>query len=223
MKIAAMSDLHGNLPKIEFFNDQKEIEAIIIAGDVCPDFAGLNRDKEAQQQQWLNNNFYPWAEYLRAPLYATYGNHDWLRYAGGLFITNDARDIGRGHSAWFSPWSPEYKGWAWMADEDTLAHRYAEIPRLNVLVSHCPPYGYCDTATGYSEHLGSRALLDAVQRIRPKVLICGHIHGGFGTGTIPLTRVRDDQREHKECKVYNVALLDESYDLVNDPTIIELP
>ena len=42
-------------------------------------------------------------------------------------------------------------------------------------------------------------------------MICGHVHGGFGC------------YEHRGIPIYNVSVVDESYRLVNAPTVIDLP
>ena len=42
-------------------------------------------------------------------------------------------------------------------------------------------------------------------------MICGHVHGAFGTS------------EHRGIPIYNVSIVDERYQLVNAPTIIDLP
>ena len=58
---------------------------------------------------------------------------------------------------------------------------YAEIPEgIDILISHQPPYGYgdryCDVGSVKTEHLGSRELLAAIDRCRPKLVICGRTH-----------------------------------------------
>ncbi len=93
---------------------------------------------------------------------------------------------------------------------------YAAIPDgIDILVSHQPPLYHGDRAfnldSGRVEHVGSRELLDAIGIVRPKVVICGHVHGGFGC------------YEHQGIPIYNVSVVDESYRLVNAPTVIDLP
>ena len=47
------------------------------------------------------------------------------------------------------------------------------------MVIHSPPRGHCDRSRG-GEHLGSEAVLAAVERKRPPLLLCGHIHESWG-------------------------------------------
>jgi Icc-related predicted phosphoesterase len=116
---------------------------------------------------------------------------------------------------WATPWSNPFMQWAFMKEPRALEQVYAAIPEdSDVLVSHQPPYGYGDRTfdleAGRIEHVGSRELLAAIERVRPKVVICGHVHGGFG------------QYEHEGVPIYNVSVVDERYRLVNQPTVIDL-
>jgi Icc-related predicted phosphoesterase len=47
------------------------------------------------------------------------------------------------------------------------------------LISHSPPRGHVDEAGG--EHLGSWAVLDAIERIHPPLVLCGHVHDAWGS------------------------------------------
>jgi Icc-related predicted phosphoesterase len=105
--------------------------------------------------------------------------------------------------------------WAFMKRPSELEVLYAAIPEgIDVVVSHRPPRGYGDRTfnleSGRVEHVGSRELLDAIERVRPRLVICGHVHGGFGC------------YEHQGIPIYNVSVVDEAYRLVNAPTVIDL-
>jgi len=118
-------------------------------------------------------------------------------------------------SVWASPWSNPFMNWAFMKTPEELSAVYAEIPvGIDILVSHQPPYGCGDELTdprsGIVEHVGSHELLAAIDRVRPKVVICGHIHdghGGYDYGGVP---------------VYNVSVVDEQYRPAHSPTIIDI-
>jgi uncharacterized protein len=49
----------------------------------------------------------------------------------------------------------------------------------DVIVTHEPPAGVLDLARS-GRHIGSRAVLDLVSRLRPRVLTCGHVHEAAG-------------------------------------------
>jgi len=104
--------------------------------------------------------------------------------------------------------------WAFMKAPGELEAMYAEIPEgTDILVSHQPPYGYGDryvnVGSGKIEHLGSRELLAAIGRVRPRLVICGHIHDGHG------------RAEYAGIPIYNVTLVDEQSRLVHAPTVID--
>lgn len=48
------------------------------------------------------------------------------------------------------------------------------LDRFSILVSHPPPYGLFDLVG--SMHVGSKAVREAVERKKPLMVICGHIH-----------------------------------------------
>jgi len=54
----------------------------------------------------------------------------------------------------------------------------AGCPNNGVLVSHSPPHGHVDEAG--SRHLGSHAVLETIERVVPRLVVCGHIHGCWG-------------------------------------------
>jgi Icc-related predicted phosphoesterase len=78
---------------------------------------------------------------------------------------------GLGGAVPVTPFGP----WSYDLSEAEAEKLLAECPEGAVLVTHSPPYGHVDRAGG--RHLGSRAVLAAVKRTRPRLVVCGHIHG----------------------------------------------
>jgi uncharacterized protein len=86
--------------------------------------------------------------------------------------------------------------WSFDLSEDEAAAKLESCPEGAVLVVHSPPKGYLDTVRG--RHLGSRAVLDAIERKRPALVVCGHIHQCWGgeaaIGTTPVVNVGPEGR-----------------------------
>ena len=68
--------------------------------------------------------------------------------------------------------------WSFAQTDDEAEVMLQGCPMDGVLVSHSPPYGHVDEAGG--QHLGSHAVLDAIERATPRLVVCGHIHGCWG-------------------------------------------
>lgn len=67
-----------------------------------------------------------------------------------------------------------FGAWSWDLSEEEARTLLADCPESGVLVSHSPPLGHVDESRG--EHLGSRAVLETVERAQPRLVVCGHIH-----------------------------------------------
>lgn len=125
------------------------------------------------------------------------GNHDdWLEFhpelarEAGISFMWDSGVLIDGISFYGSPyrtvsedriWLPKtHRRWsAFMITEVWAAHAWSEIPLgLDVLVTHQPPKGLLDAVNG--KMLGSTSLREAVDRIKPKVHVFGHIHDAYG-------------------------------------------
>lgn len=79
--------------------------------------------------------------------------------------------------------------WSCDLDEASAAALLATCTQADILVTHSPPKGMADiTSTGAS--VGSTAIRAAIERLQPKLALCGHIHDSWGQqGTIGTTRV----------------------------------
>ena len=86
--------------------------------------------------------------------------------------------------------------WSFDLSEDEAAARLESCPDGAILVVHSPPKGYVDEVHG--RHLGSRAILEAIERRRPALVLCGHIHQCWGEeaeiGTTPVVNVGPEGR-----------------------------
>jgi hypothetical protein len=149
---------------------------------------------------------------------------------GGLLNSNEEPLDGGIIQVWFSPWSNEFCGWAFMKEPEDLAPHYAKIPEgVDIIVSHQPPYGYGDRVPEHylmpsdkgERHKGSKELLAAIERVKPRVVICGHIHGGHGHYRHVFVG-EGDLATDPHCDIYNVSVVDEGYTRVHAPTVIEL-
>lgn len=225
MKICAISDLHGYL---DF--TVPACDLLLIAGDLCPDYAPNSTWGSDMQAKWLNTRFMDWLVKQPASIaLATFGNHDFIgkevvaEDVRHYFLVDEAVEI-QGLKIWLSPWSNTFMRWAWMEDPNQLADRYARIPAsTDIIVSHQPPHGICDripdnyligSRKEEDPHVGSHQLYHTIEHVRPMAVICGHIHNGYGQDTI----VCDDGYK---VPVYNVSIVDEAYRRVHEPTLIE--
>ena len=86
--------------------------------------------------------------------------------------------------------------WSFDLSEDEAAAKLESCPEGAVLVVHSPPNGHVDEAHG--RHLGSEAVLAAIERKRPVLAVCGHIHQCWGReatiGTTPVVNVGPEGR-----------------------------
>jgi len=235
VKILGISDLHGNLPDIKASGD-----ILCIAGDICP----ATDHSFKFQKKWMSKEFIPWCESLIKKgdvknVCFVAGNHDWYfehlynyekereftkTLPEDIHYLRDSEVIIDGFRIYGTPWQPDFCGWAFNRNERSLNDIFSRIPEgLDVLISHGPPYGYCDTVTEVfhhpvtgdvkerqSEHLGSKALNNVLRAKLPKLALVGHIHTGNHKGA----RMIDPMSNTPtllSCCVVNVSYLNEQY------------
>ena len=165
MRVVAISDLHGYLPK-----DLPEGDVLCICGDIVP--LEYQRDKYASVA-WFDLEFVPWTDSLPyKKVIFTAGNHDFFleelhkRYTGlnEYFIdTNPSRVLKRllpgnnkgkhklvylcdnsveieGKRFYGTPYVAELYNWAFYRSSEELETLFDRIPKkLDVLLTHMPP------------------------------------------------------------------------------------
>lgn len=88
---------------------------------------------------------------------------------------------------WGTPWTPAFYEWAFQLYGDDGKAIFDLIPNdTDVLISHGPAYGLLDEITtplmtgATPGHIGCKHLLKAIDRVNPKLHVCGHIHSSQG-------------------------------------------
>lgn len=221
MKIAVISDTHGIHDSM--YHPLPEAEILIHAGDVT------NVGSQAGIRQFVE-----WFQNLKG--YDTKifiaGNHDWGFYRKPAWLydlINDENlsqsdcvyledseftiqlpELSKPIKFYGSPWQPPFMNWAFNAPEEQLFQIWEKIPNdVDVLITHGPAYGILDTVIGDYKHLGSTTLSERIKKIKPKIHICGHIHGGRNI-------------IEKENTIFiNASIATESYEMINKPIVID--
>jgi Icc-related predicted phosphoesterase len=218
--IACVADLHENLIEIP------DCDLLLIAGDIT---FGLYNDLVAQQK-FLYTKFKEWVEQVPAKhVVVIAGNHDqnierwgWPRSIHDPEKLHYLQDEGveiDGLNIWGTPWQPYFYNWAFNAPErngeEFLADKFAMIPDdTDIVICHGPPYGYGDRAGDQRDlgqpRVGSPALTDALNRVNPRLMVCGHIHAGTG----------DYRLRGKQTRIINAAVVDHHYKVKRGPFMV---
>ncbi|KAL2866704.1 Metallo-dependent phosphatase-like protein [Aspergillus lucknowensis] len=78
-----------------------------------------------------------------------------------------------------SPYSQCDGNWAFLYESDRAEEIWRQIPSdTDIVVTHMPPHFHCDKISGTS--MGCRALNHNLNRVRPLLAVCGHIHESRG-------------------------------------------
>lgn len=196
VRVAAVSDLHGHLPRVV-----PECDVLVIAGDIIPprrEYHTLTKE----WQVWFHGTFRDWLHSLDCAVVGVAGNHDFVlqrhrnlaRQLPWNYLQDRAVTL-HGLKFYGTPWTPPFMDWAFMKREEVLTRVYAQIDEdTDVLVTHGPPRGSGDLVTGVFCHyrVGSEALAHRIQELPQLQLhLFGHTHleGGL-TGLYPTQATR---------------------------------
>ena len=140
-----------------------------------------------------------------------YSGITYLQDASMLYVSADGSEACKIYG---SPWQPEFHNWAFnlpRGGEDLREKWFLIPPDTDILITHGPAQGILDTSGApYNEpNLGCELLTERVKTIKPKIHVCGHIHGGYG--------YMFDGNTH----FINASVLNERYSYVNKPLTVE--
>lgn len=213
MKIVCMSDTHGFHNKIIV----PEGDVLVHAGDAA--MHGYS-DQIRAFLNWMADLPHRWKIYVP-------GNHDiwmesvtrsitsereafveeWLE-KGVIILTNHSAEIDGIKFHGFS-YTPVFCNWAFMCTDDKMAEKVEYIGEgTDILVSHGPPMGFGDMVPYNGQRVGSIPLANRIREVKPKHVICGHIHDCYG----PYRMENTD--------IHNVSICNERYNPINQPVVL---
>lgn len=184
VRVVCISDTHNQQRRLPKLPDG---DVLVHAGD----FTLKGTQKEILDfNDWLGEQDHPYK--IVVP-----GNHEfafqeswwtaraWLSNAD--YVLKDQGCEVMGKKLWGSPYTPEFRGWAFGYGAREGEVRWSQIPEgLDLLITHGPPHTIFDAVlnkqTKALEHYGCPGLLREVVRAKPKFHVFGHVHEGYGRG-----------------------------------------
>ncbi len=185
MRLLAFSDLHHSRTRAEDLVSESEgADLVLGAGDFC------NMRQNLPEAMNLLVG-------LGAPMVVVPGNaesadelkdasHAGTTILHGSEATFQGRRIfGLGYAVPVTP----FGSWSCDLTEAAADQMLSTCDACDILVTHSPPKGVADL-TSAGQSVGSTAILAAIERLQPKLALCGHIHDSWGqTGLIGTTKV----------------------------------
>ena len=173
MRLLLCSDIHCDTAAAERLVElSAEADVLVCAGDLAVMRQNLDVTVSVLSRAPVPTVLVPGNGESDEELAAACAEWELARVLHGSGVEVDGVSFwGIGGAVPVTPFGP----WSFDLPEEAAAELLAECPEGAVLVSHSPPLGHVDEAGG--EHPGSRAVLEAVERPRPRLVVCGHIHG----------------------------------------------
>jgi Icc-related predicted phosphoesterase len=114
---------------------------------------------------------------------------------------------GTGRTSWISKRSAMYLQFP----PEDMGQFWTNIPNdTDIIITHQPPYLHGDRIF-LGKNVGCKFLLQRILEIKPKLVVCGHIHEGYGTS------------EMDGIKFVNAASCNLLYKPLHPPVVVDLP
>lgn len=177
MELLLFSDLHTDTEAAERMVALSEtVDVVIGAGDFANARHGISKCIDILRR-------------IRVPTVLVPGNNESLKelldacrsWSAVHVLHGGGIDIGGQHVFGLGGGIPvtPFGSWSWDFSEEEGEALLANCPPGAVLVSHSPPKGVVDVSSS-GRSLGSTSLRSAITRLKPKLVVCGHIHASAG-------------------------------------------
>ena len=177
MRVLAFSDLHRDRGRAARLVEQSaDADLVAAVGDLASIHRGLGETVAALAPIERPTFVVPGNNETEEELRAACASWPAARVLHGEAAEVDGVELfGLGAGIPITPWD-----WSFDLDEAEAARRLEAFPHGAVLLVHSPPFGHVDVS-GDGRHLGSRAVLEAIERKHPPLVLCGHIHESWGS------------------------------------------
>jgi len=192
--IVIVGDVHDQQQRLrsslDLVND-RPVDLALLVGDVGADppwRAKLRQTRRGGHDKSVRRVVSRVRETLGCPVVFVPGNHDLPDPSGDVDGVNADRridEVAGLRIAGFGGAGPTRFGFAyeWTEDEAdaTLGKLFAEVGSgVDIFLSHTPPVNTTLDRTARGENVGSAAVKRWLERVRPKLFVCGHIHEAWG-------------------------------------------
>jgi len=177
MKLLLFSDIHSDFPSASKLVELSlKVDVVVGAGDYCLARRGLDDIIAAlsaipKPTVLVPGNAESYEELAQAC--RSWPNARVLH--GSQTTLDDVTFYGIGGGIPITP----FGAWSYDFSEDEAKKLLQDLESGGVLISHSPPKGVLDMSSD-GRSLGSEAVREIIGIKKPKLVVCGHIHGSAG-------------------------------------------
>lgn len=189
MKILTVTDIHGAYQKVVEMVNKEKPDLLIIGGDLTTYGTVTDVQKGLNLFKQVSDNFYCISGNMDAKEHDDYYKQSGISING---IGKIIKDIGIfGVSA--APISPLRTPYEIPEElmESILQSGFRDVlsARVKILISHAPPYDTAVDLIRSGKHVGSKAVRKFIEKEKPDVAVCGHIHEARGKDNLGPTKI----------------------------------
>ena len=213
MKLVVLSDTHNSAWEVNV----PEGDILIFAGDFSfmgkaneiYDFIGWLKDQPHKHKLWIPGNHELGLEDFLYNIEVIDNETDATCIHNKEYEIEDIKFFG-------SAMTPTFMNWAFMYNKEQAKRYWENAPdKVDILITHGPPYGYLDT-NKEGEMLGCKYLLKYIEKVQPKVHVWGHIHEAYGS------HIKQWEDTGNITHMFNTSVMDRDYSVTNPPVVIDI-